>query len=68
VNLCESDKQLFIVYHIKVVVKNKSYVYNIFTTLSKQILSSILLLVVIDGLKNNLSDGLKLEPVTIYYI
>ena len=46
----------------------KCYVHNIFTTLSQQILSSKLLLVIMGGKKSNLNCEFKLEPITTFHI
>ena len=42
--------------------------HNIFTTLSEQILSDRLLLVVIGRQRNNLSYGFKLELIITYHL
>ena len=49
-------------------MKNNKKKNDTFTTLSQQILSGRLLLVVIGEQKNNFSDGFKLELVTIFHI
>ena len=42
--------------------------HNIFTTLSEQMLSDRLLLIVIDRQRNNLSYGFKLELIITYHL
>ena len=42
--------------------------HNIFTTLSEQMLSDRLLLVVISRQRNNLSYGFKLELIITYHL
>ena len=48
--------------------KKKCYVYNIFTTLSQQILDGRLLVVIIGGQKCNISSGFKLKPITTNHL
>ena len=48
--------------------KNKYYVYDIFVTLSQQILSNRLLQDVIGEYKNNFNSEFKLEHITTYHI
>ena len=53
---------------LRLLLKDKCYVHNIFIILSQQILSGRLLLVVMNGQKSNLSYGFKLELIKTYHL
>ena len=48
--------------------KKKICIYNIFTTLSQQILNGRLLVVIIGGQKSNISSRFKLKPITTNHL
>ena len=50
---------------VYVISKEKCYMHNIFT--KQQILRGSLILPIIGGLKSNLNNGFKFEPVTTYH-
>ena len=59
---------VFIILIKLIILLEKCYVDNIFTTFSKLIINNRLLLNVMDKVKNNLSCKFKLELITTYHL